>query len=305
MRPISKKRKLVEQQERLHLAKRNFKRRFHTENIPWLRRIMRFLIRLFFVQAIGKKNAENLKLEKIQFSFPNLPEAFDNTRILLITDLHLDNTKDSEERLMKIVKNIDFDYCFLGGDYTNRWQENETAHISLTKITKELLKKSRVFGVLGNNDKYQIARTLARAGAEMLINEGLLIERNNDKIYLAGIDDCCEYYALADTKLANQNAEKNSFKIMLAHAPDKYREAENQGYDLYLTGHTHGGQICLPFGIAVITGTTVPRTMVKGKWNYHAMQGYTSRGAGTTNIKARYFCPPEITLITLRKTTAN
>jgi len=266
---------------------------------------MRFLIRLIFAQTLGEKNAEDLKLEKVEFSFPDLPAGFDNVRILLITDLHLDNMKGTQERIMKIVKNVDFDYCILGGDYSNRWQKDKSIHISLRKITKELLKKSRVFGVLGNHDKYQIAEVLEQAGVEMLINDGIFLERNADKIYLAGIDDCCEYYALSDIEWANEKAGDNSFKIMLSHAPNKYVEAETAGYSLYLTGHTHGGQICLPFGLAVITGTTVPRSMVKGKWNYHAMQGYTSRGIGTTAIKARYFCPPEITMKTLRKNTIN
>ena len=304
MRHISKKRKLTEERERLHPVKRSFKRKFHTENIPWLKRIMRFLIRVTFVQTIGEKNAEDLKLEKVQFSFQNLPAGFDNVRILLITDLHLDNMKSIGTRILEITENLDFDYCILGGDYGSNRDKIELLNQRIRQIVHQLLKKSRVFGVLGNHDKYQIAEVLEQAGVQMLINEGLFLQRNNDKLYLAGIDDC-RYYEQDDVKLADEHADENSFKIMLSHAPDKYVEAETAGYSLYLTGHTHGGQICLPFGVAIITNTTVPRRMVKGKWKYRSMAGYTSRGIGTANIKARYFCQPEITIITLRKNTDN
>ncbi len=87
---------------------------------------------------------------------------------------------------------------------------------------------------------------------------------------------------------------------MVCHSPERYLEAADSGYSLYLSGHTHGGQVCLPGGVALVTSATVPRRLVKGRWKYREMRGYTSRGVGTSGIAVRYFCPPEMTVVTLR-----
>lgn len=63
-----------------------------------------------------------------------------------------------------------------------------------------------------------------------------------------------------------------------------------------LSGHTHGGQICLPGGFALIKLAKVPRKMLAGAWQYEGLQGYTSRGTGSCGVAARFFCPPEITI---------
>jgi predicted MPP superfamily phosphohydrolase len=152
---------------------------------------------------------------------------------------------------------------------------------------------------LGNYDLYRIAELLEGRGVEMLINEGICIERKGDKIYLAGMDDPSHYKA-DDIVLTDGNTWDGAFKIMVCHSPAKYKESAGAGYSLYLTGDTHGGQICLPGGFVIFCGPTAGRKMASGRWSYNGMIGYTSRGVGTSRIKTRYFCPPEITVITLR-----
>jgi hypothetical protein len=80
-----------------------------------------------------------------------------------------------------------------------------------------------------------------------------------------------------------------------------YRHAAHADYDLMLCGHTHGGQICLPGGVPLLTDADSPRSIARGAWRYHGMIGYTSVGAGTSIVDVRLNCPPEITLHRLRR----
>ena len=91
-----------------------------------------------------------------------------------------------------------------------------------------------------------------------------------------------------------------AFSILLSHTPETYREAAAAGFDLMLSGHTHGGQLCLPGGIPIKLEARLPRSMGAGAWRYAEMAGYTSVGAGTSLLPVRLNCPPEITLHTLR-----
>jgi hypothetical protein len=167
-------------------------------------------------------------------------------------------------------------------------------------IVKILRSRSRVFGVLGNHDRYVMARTLTDYGVEMLLNDNVRIEKGDDEIYLAGMDDS-HYYGAHDLETADSGISDGAFKIMVCHSPEQYVHASNAGYSLFLAGHTHGGQVCLPGGFIIVEGATVPLKMLKGKWQYHGMSGYTSRGVGTSSIPVRFFCPPEMTFITLKK----
>ena len=92
--------------------------------------------------------------------------------------------------------------------------------------------------------------------------------------------------------------------ILLAHAPEPFRAAASLGFALMLCGHTHGGQICLPGGFALISHSRAPQCVRAGAWRWRQMQGYTSRGAGSSIIAARFNCPPEVTIHCLRRAAA-
>jgi hypothetical protein len=84
--------------------------------------------------------------------------------------------------------------------------------------------------------------------------------------------------------------------ILLSHSPEIFSEAERVGFDLQLSGHTHGGQLCLPGGLPVIVPCRVDRMFVNGRWSHLTLQGYTSPGTGSCALAARWNCPPEIAL---------
>ena len=289
MRDVSERRLLVENED--HWQK---------EKTPWRWRTVDFLLRLSLIRNVGIRNALDVRLENVELVFGNLPKGFDDVRILFMTDLHLDGTSPLADKVLGIIGSVDYDYCILGGDYTRgRHGHNNRVYSQIEQLIKTLKKKSRVFGILGNYDLYRTAKLLEEHGVEVLINEGISVERNSDKLYLAGMDDPSHYKA-DDIALTGKNAWDGAFKIMVCHSPARYKESARAGYSLYLTGDTHGGQICLPGGFIVFCGPTAGRKMASGKWKYNRMIGYTSRGVGTSWSKVRYFCPPEVTIITLR-----
>ena len=129
----------------------------------------------------------------------------------------------------------------------------------------------------------------------MLLNECEAISRGDEAIFLAGIDDA-HYYRVDNIEKAASEIPVNGFSILLSHTPEIYRQAAHAGFDLLLSGHTHGGQICLPGSIPITLDSVLPRHMGSGPWKYRDMVGYTSVGVGSSIVAVRINCLPEITL---------
>ena len=104
-------------------------------------------------------------------------------------------------------------------------------------------------------------------GIRVLLNECEPIVRGNHAIHLAGIDDA-HLYRLHDIDKAATGIPEAAFSILLSHTPEVYREAASAGFDLLLSGHTHGGQICLPGAIPITLDSVLPRRMGSGAWAY-------------------------------------
>jgi hypothetical protein len=148
---------------------------------------------------------------------------------------------------------------------------------------------------LGNHDTIRMVPALEEIGIRMLLNESEAIERGGQHIHLVGIDDA-HYYRVDNIEKAASNVPAAEFSILLSHTPEIYRQAAHAGFQLMLSGHTHGGQICLPGAIPIILDSVLPRRMGAGAWTYRGMVGYTSVGVGSSILPVRLNCPPEITL---------
>jgi len=116
---------------------------------------------------------------------------------------------------------------------------------------------------------------------------------------LADIDHA-HYFRVDNIEKAAAHIPPNEFSVLLSHTPEIYRQAAHADFNVMLSGHTHGGQICLPGSIPITLDSVLPRYMGAGAWRYRHMQGYTSVGAGTSIVPVRLNCPPEITLHELR-----
>jgi predicted MPP superfamily phosphohydrolase len=155
--------------------------------------------------------------------------------------------------------------------------------------------KSPVYGVLGDHDSIRMVPDLEAMGIRLLLNEFDSITRAGASIYVAGIDDA-HYFRVGNIEKAASGIPHQAFSILLSHTPEIYRQAAHAGFDLLLSGHTHGGQICLPGSIPVTLDSVLPRKFGAGAWTYHEMAGYTSVGVGSSIVTVRINCLPEITL---------
>ena len=197
-------------------------------------------------------------------------------------------------RLAELLDELTYDLCVLTGDYRGKTFGPFDAALEEVKRVRSHL-KAPVFGVLGNHDTISMVPGLEEMGVRMLLNECDRIVRSDQRIHLAGIDDA-HYYRVDNIEKAALTIPHDEFSILLSHTPEIYRQAAHADFNLLLSGHTHGGQICLPGSIPITLDSVLPRHMASGPWKYHNMLGYTSVGVGSCIVAVRLNCPPEITL---------
>jgi predicted MPP superfamily phosphohydrolase len=242
------------------------------------------------------RNAFHPILRKIRFEFPNLPECLNGFQVLHLSDLHIDGMDGMAEILAQQIRDIPADLCVMTGDY--RYEVNgpcDAIYPRMRTIVSALRAHHGVYAILGNHDEADIALGLADAGVRMLINEAVEIAPG---FWLIGVDDA-HYYGCDDLSVPLHGVPPHVFKLLLAHTPEIYVEAGAAGIDLYLCGHTHAGQICLPWLGPPLLNAVCPRAYKRGGWQHGKTLGYTSAGIGCSMLPVRYNCPSEITLITL------
>ena len=153
--------------------------------------------------------------------------------------------------------------------------------------------------VLGNHDPVAMVDALQRKGFEVLINRSLLLQRAGEMLRITGLDDVHCFYTEAARAALDDHA--GEFRIALVHSAEVADYADEAGYALYLCGHTHGGQICLPGGKPLVTQLKRCRHAARGLWREGSMAGYTSCGLGVSGLPIRFNCRGEVAVITLRR----
>ncbi|HXC13346.1 MAG TPA: metallophosphoesterase [Stellaceae bacterium] len=246
----------------------------------------------------ARKNAERIEIRRHPIALPGLPSAFAGFTILQISDLHVDISPAAMRRLAELLPQLNYDLCVLTGDYRGKtYGPYEAAIAGMARLRDRIA--APVYAVLGNHDSIRMVPALEAMGVRMLVNEAEPLLRDGQVLYLAGIDDA-HYYRTDNIEKAASQIPYGEFSILLSHTPEIYRQAAHADFDLLLSGHTHGGQICLPGAIPVTLDSVLPRRMGSGSWRYGRMVGYTSVGVGSCILPVRINCPPEITLHELR-----
>jgi predicted MPP superfamily phosphohydrolase len=267
---------------------------FHLENWYSMHGLIRFCLRLAGLHARGRRNALAIELHRHEVVIDKLPASFEGFALLQLTDLHLDINDHITEALIERIRPLDYDLCVLTGDYRARtFGPFAPTLAALERLRPHI--KTPAYAVLGNHDTIRMVPAMEAMGYRLLLNEATAIERAGAAIYLAGIDDA-HYYHMENYHRAAHDIPEDAVSILLSHTPEAYRHAAHGNFALMLSGHTHGGQICLPGGIPVLTDADSPRRFARGSWRYHGMTGYTSAGAGSCIVDVRLNCPPEVTL---------
>jgi hypothetical protein len=273
---------------------------FHFENLKIFSQTIEAALWITRLRARGESNALSPIIKHIRLEYENLPKSFDSFKILHLSDLHIDGHSQFAQSIINKIDGMQFDLCVLTGDY--RFEVHGPSHnvyFGMKKVLSLINSKYGVIGILGNHDFADEAEELERMGVKMLINESHEIRIDNESIWVAGVDDP-HYYGCDDLDKALESVPEDAFRILLVHSPEIINEAAEHGISLYLCGHTHAGQICLPFIGPVIVNANCPRKYVRGVWEHGKLRGYTSAGTGSSCVPARFFCPPEIGIIELK-----
>ncbi len=213
--------------------------------------------------------------------------------------MHVDMNPGAMRQLRELLPGLRYDICVLTGDFRAQTYGPFDATLDGLAQVRERL-AGPVYGVLGNHDSIRMVPGMEAMGIRMLLNEAETITRAEQRIHLAGIDDA-HYFRVDNIEKAASAIPHDECSILLSHTPEIYRQAANADFDLLLSGHTHGGQICLPGSIPITLDSKLPRHLGSGAWTYKRMAGYTSVGAGSSIVAVRLNCPPEITLHRLER----
>lgn len=267
---------------------------FHFENLPFTHVLLQTSLKLTGLYKRGCRNAARPILRENHIRSKTLPKAFDGFSILHLSDLHIEMSAAAMSHIRGVLPQIDYDICVLTGDYRAQTWGPYHAALAGTAVLCAAIKKP-IFGVLGNHDTIRMLPNLEAMGIRMLMNESTAIERGDYRIQIAGIDDA-HFYRADNIEKAASGISPGDFSILLSHTPEIYQQAAHAEFDLLLSGHTHGGQICLPGGTPITLDSVLPRRLGAGAWKYHGLTGYTSVGAGTSIAPVRFNCPPEITV---------
>lgn len=242
------------------------------------------------------------------FRIDKLPAIFNGYRIVQISDIHLDEFTEPYflERVVKHVNSLAPDLVLLTGDFVTRGSLTFIASQHAARRCAEILSTLACpirLAILGNHDvgvgAAMVVQSLRSNRIGVLLNQHFPIERNGERFWICGVDDP----STSNPDLNRAIPEiPGAPVILLAHEPDYADMVVDHPrgplVDLMLSGHTHGGQIRLPF-----TGPLVlppwGKKYKEGAYQVSRMQLYVNRGIGTVGIPFRLNCPPEITVITL------
>jgi len=246
-----------------------------------------------------------LEVKEVEIKLSHLSSHFYGYRIVQFSDLHMGGWMNGE-RLRKVVETVKRqhpDLVVITGDFFNGpvWNENlihaaDELVVELSRLTTDFT----TLGVLGNHDYWSDAgearKALQRCGVIEIRNGIYSVERDGEQLHIAGVDDI--WYEHDDLDKVLSKLPETGEAILLAHEPDfADKSAETGRFGLQLSGHSHGGQIVLPF----IGAPVLPRLGQKypsGLYKVGDMWQYTNRGVGMS-LPIRINCPPEITVFIL------
>lgn len=262
--------------------------------------LLKFALQITGLYQRGLANALHPIVRHLRLELPNLPPSLDGFRILHLSDLHIDGIDGLAEALADRLAALPVDVCVLTGDYRFEVHGScDAIYPRMRTVLASINARYGVVGILGNHDCADMAAGLQNVGVRMLINEAIEVGMPDGGLWVIGVDDP-HYYGCDDLAGAMAEVPMEGYKLLLAHTPEMFEEAAQAGIDLYLSGHTHAGQICLPGIGPLVLYAACPRAYAHGHWQHGGMHGYTSAGLGCSMLPVRYGCPPEIVVIELK-----
>lgn len=238
-----------------------------------------------------------------------IPAQLDGIRIVQFSDTHLgfQYTLEQLHSLARKINSLHPDIIIFSGDLMDEPNKYDAAQ-AIVPILEGLNAPMGKFSIYGNHDHGGYGTKLYKtimdtSGFRTLVNESVAVTRNGQSIYLAGIDDAM--LGKPDIEASATNIPAGAYKILLSHAPDLADAASEFGFHLQLSGHSHGGQIKIPFFGALVK----PPYAEKYHEGFYIIDGeapltlYVNRGLGTTRLPFRFMSKPELTVFTLKNSS--
>jgi uncharacterized protein len=261
----------------------------------------------------GEIERHRIEVKPLEIHLRSLPAVFDGMRIAQLSDIHLDEFTEPFllRHAIEEINRIQPDAVFLTGDYvTYQLAPRDIATKSAWQCAEILnkLKCTQRYAIMGNHDvmlgEELVTEALKANGITVLNNSYLPLERRSSRIWLAGLDDPVCGRPNPDSAIPMHIRDvADEPVIVMCHAPDYADQLaahpSGTSVGLILSGHTHGGQVRMPF-VGALNLPPGGRKFVEGWFRVGSMQLYVNRGIGTVGVPFRFDCQPEITKITLR-----
>ena len=265
-----------------------------------------------FVAAIARWSPPEVTLRELWIK--DLDPQFERYTIVVISDLHLPPTRDTRwlESIVAAANATSPDLVALLGDYATSFKHMsfvsrtwyETVLTASARVASRLTARDGIVAVLGNHDYYaganRVREWLGAIGADVLINRTRLVRRGNAVLQVAGVDDFCE--GTVDPRAGSLPGDAVP-TLVLSHNPDVVMQlSRDVRADVVLAGHTHGGQVVLPWYGAPLTMSRVCGRRSASGWVKNDRTAlYVTRGLGAQwPFPGRVNCRPELLVLRLR-----
>jgi uncharacterized protein len=252
------------------------------------------------VTAYGAYEAANPSITRFELSSPELPSEFDGVEVALVTDLHAGAVRSADftQQVVDLVGEQQPDLVIIAGDLVDGTAARYSPELApLADLEAPL----GVFATTGNHEMFEDTVNWVTAfedvGLDVLRNESVTLQQGGASIVLAGVDDATGEGVFApDYDAALAGVDAAGFTLLAAHQPVQALDVEGRGVDLQVSGHTHGGQMW-PINYLV----PLEQPMLEGRADIAGTPVITSRGAGAWGPAIRVAAPPEVPIITLRR----
>ncbi len=242
----------------------------------------------------------------LTLAFSDLDAEAPPVRVVQLTDLHIERFGRREAKVIQKVNALKPDLIVFTGDYINiSYLDDSTSFTRFREFIRQLSAPYGIYAVRGSVEPMPepMARLFEGTGVRWLEQEAVTVDVRGQKVTLVGVA-CSHRQELDAMRLAEtvKDIPADAFTLLLYHSPDLIHEAVGHGMDLYLAGHTHGGQIRLPLYGAIITASAYGRRYAAGLFQESGTTMFVSRGIGFeggNTPRARCLCRPEIVSIDL------
>lgn len=247
---------------------------------------------------------EQLRVTRVEVPLAGLDPSLDGFRLVQLSDVH-GKLRVGGRPLAEVVAAQAPDAVAITGDLVNAGGPYAPALAMLSQLKAP----AGVFFVPGNNESKATGagRTegllpkIEAAGVVPLVNRSVRVGRGQGWFWLAGVDDPTRRRR-DNLPWALRGTDDGRPCVLLAHGPHVLQRVAGQRVDYLLTGHTHGGQVCLPWYGPLLTRSPFGRKLAGGPGFANGVRAYVSRGIGTSLLPLRLFCRPELVVHVLRRT---